>query len=68
MGFKTIKKIRKVIEMQEGKLELIAKKEIAYSDDLYKLIDFLNKNLKNKNIILGLSKNEDKAIITVYET
>jgi len=54
--------------MQEGKLELIAKKEIAYSDDLYKLIDFLNKNLKNKNIILGLSKNEDKAIITVYET
>jgi len=53
--------------MEEGKLELIAKKEIAYNDELYKLIDFLNKNLKNKNIILGISKNKDKAIISVYE-
>jgi len=53
--------------MNEGKLELIAKKEIAYNDELYKLIDFLNKSLKNKNVILGISKSDDKAIITVYE-
>ncbi|WP_422443743.1 YpmA family protein [Thermoanaerobacterium sp. DL9XJH110] len=59
--------MRKVINVSENKLELIAKKEINYSDDLYKLIDFLNKNLKNKRIILGISKNQDKAVISIYE-
>jgi len=54
--------------MEAGKLELIAKKEIDYNDELYKLIDFLNKNLKNKHIILGISKSKDKAIISIYET
>jgi len=56
------------MKMNDNKLELIAKKEIGYSDELYRLIDFLNKNLKNKNIILGISKCEDKATISIYET
>lgn len=54
--------------MKEDKLELLAKKEIHYTDDLYQLIDFFNKNLKNKNLIFGISKKEDKAIISIYET
>lgn len=54
--------------MEKCKLELIAKKEVAYYDDLYKLVDFLNKNLKDKNVIIGLSKNNDRAIISIYET
>ncbi|AEE91478.1 conserved protein of unknown function [Tepidanaerobacter acetatoxydans Re1] len=51
-----------------SKLELIAKKEITYNDELYKLVDFLNKNLKNKQIIIGISKKNNKAIISIYET
>lgn len=53
--------------MNKNKLELLAKREIAYSDDLYKLVDFLNKNLKDKGVIIGISKNADKAIISIYE-
>jgi uncharacterized FlaG/YvyC family protein len=56
------------MKMDAGKLELMAKKEIAYNDDLYKLVDFLNKNLKNKHVIFGISKSNDKAIISIYET
>lgn len=56
------------MEMDGGKLELVAKKEVIYNDELYKLIDFLNKTLKNKHIIFGISKSDNKAIISVYET
>lgn len=51
-----------------SKLELIAKTEMVYNEELYKLVDFLNKNLKNKQVIIGISKKDDKAIISVYET
>lgn len=53
--------------MQSNKLELLARKEISFNDDLYLLVDFLNKNLKQKGVIFGISKNEDKAIISIYE-
>jgi hypothetical protein len=58
---------RKVMKKM-SKLELIAKKEMVYNEELYKLVDFLNKNLKNKQVIIGISKKDDKAIISVYET
>ena len=35
--------------------------------ELYKIIDFLNKTLKHKNLIFGLSQEGKKMIITVYE-
>jgi len=54
--------------MKEGKLELIAKKELQYGDELYQLIDFLNKNLKNRDLIFGISKEGDKAVVSIYET
>lgn len=54
--------------MDTNKLEIIAKKEIIYNTELYKLVDFLNKNLKDKHIIIGISKNKDKATITIYES
>ncbi|GLI50213.1 hypothetical protein TSYNTROOL_02990 [Tepidanaerobacter syntrophicus] len=56
------------IKKEASKLELIAKKEVAYSDELYKVVDFLNKNLKNKKVIIGISKNGDMATISIYET
>jgi len=53
--------------MIEDKLELMAKKELLYNDELYKLVDFLNKNLKQKRIILGISKEGEKATVSIYE-
>jgi len=36
---------------------------------MYKVIDFLNKNLKDRKIMFGLTKNSDKnnLTITIYE-
>ncbi|MGI6188525.1 MAG: DUF4264 family protein [Caldicoprobacteraceae bacterium] len=36
--------------------------------DLYKIVDFLNKNLKDKELIFGLSKKDDENMrLTIYE-
>jgi hypothetical protein len=53
---------------KEDKLELKATLEVEDRLDNYKIIDFLNKNLKEKDVIFGLSKNKDKMIISIYET
>lgn len=52
-----------------GKLELIAFKSFSMYEDMYKVVDFLNKNLKDKRIMFGLSKNneENNLTITIYE-
>lgn len=41
------------------------------SEDLYRIIDFLNRNLKDKDVIFGMAKSEqhpDKVQITIYRT
>jgi hypothetical protein len=41
---------------------------IKNSPDLYKIVDFLNKNLKDRGLIFGLSKkDEDTMRISIYE-
>ena len=40
--------------------------KIKYQDDLYTLIDFLNRSLKENNVMFGLSKEDDLAVISVY--
>ena len=53
-----------------GKLELIAHKSFASSPELVYVIDFLNKSLKNKKVMFGLSKdkqNADHMVIKIYE-
>ncbi|GAE89045.1 YpmA family protein [Acetivibrio straminisolvens] len=52
----------------DDKLELKATVEVAPHLELYKVVDFLNKNLKDKNLIFGLSKKDNKMIISIYET
>ncbi len=54
---------------ESGKLELIAFKSFSMYEDMYKVIDFLNKNLKDKKIMFGLTKNneENNLTITIYE-
>lgn len=54
---------------KEGKLEIIATKTVKNYDELYVIIDFFNKNLKNHNVMFGLTKNtkNDTMTITIYE-
>ena len=55
-------------EKREPKLEIIANKSFGYYNDMYKVVDFLNKTLKEKNLIFGLTKKDEKMTITIYET
>ena len=54
----------------EPKLELIATKSFKEYDHMYKIVDYLNKSLKEKNIMFGLTKNNitKEMTITIYET
>jgi hypothetical protein len=53
-----------------GKLELISAKTFKSYDDMYKVVDFLNKTLKDKRVIFGLTKNikQGTMTISIYET
>ncbi|MFA6308169.1 MAG: YpmA family protein [Clostridia bacterium] len=56
----------------KDKLELKSTLKIEANPELYKIVDFLNKNLKDKNLIFGVNKgvnkDENKMIISIYET
>ena len=52
---------------RHGKLELIATQRVGVNGELYKVVDFLNKNLKDYGLMFGLRKKEDKMVISVYE-
>jgi hypothetical protein len=49
-------------------LKVIAHKEMDSNPELYKLVDFLNKNLKEKNVIFGLAMKDEKMTVTIYNT
>jgi hypothetical protein len=53
----------------KGKLELIAFKSFPNNPDLIYIIDFLNKSLKEKKIMFGLTKDKGKneMTINIYE-
>lgn len=53
--------------VQSGKIELIATQKVGWNGELYKVVDFLNKNLKGYKLMFGLSKKEDNMIISIYE-
>jgi len=52
---------------KEGKLELIATQKVKSNPELYKVVDFLNKNLKSYKLMFGLSKKGEEMIISLYE-
>ena len=55
------------MEQKTGKLELIATQRVQANPDLYKIIDFLNKNLKRYRLMFGLTKQDDTMTVTIYE-
>lgn len=56
-------------EQNKDKLEIIASKTFKPYDEMYKVVDYLNKNLKHKKVMFGLTRDtESQAVtITIYE-
>lgn len=52
-------------EEEKSKLELIAFKTFPAAPELIYIIDFLNKSLKDKKLMFGLSKDKEKNEMTV---
>lgn len=48
-------------------LTILASKEFEHYDDMYKVVDYLNKNLGDTNLIFGLSEENNNHIITIYK-
>ncbi|MFZ5632229.1 MAG: YpmA family protein [Bacillota bacterium] len=53
----------------QGKLELIATKSFSPYSEMYKVVDFLNKSLKDRKLMFGLTKDHEsgRMTITIYE-
>jgi hypothetical protein len=55
------------MEQKNGKIELIAIQKLKANPEMYKVVDFLNKNLKNFHLMFGLTKKEESMTISIYE-
>ena len=53
------------LEEDKGKLELIAHQSFKSNDELVRVVDFLNKTLKPKKIMFGITKEKDKEQMTI---
>ncbi|BAB05412.1 YpmA family protein [Halalkalibacterium halodurans] len=54
-----------------SKVELISTVKIDKSKDLYKIVDALNRTLKEDDLMFGLSldkKDEEKMVFSIYRT
>ncbi|MBC2581353.1 YpmA family protein [Clostridium sp. DJ247] len=51
----------------KDKLELIATKEFPLYEDMYKIVDFLNKNLGKYDIVFGITEHNGKNTINIYK-
>lgn len=54
-----------MLEEERGKLELIACRSFKANDELVRVIDFFNKNLKSKQVMFGISKDKENETMTI---
>ncbi|MBY0122618.1 YpmA family protein [Bacillus sp. S/N-304-OC-R1] len=55
----------------ESKIEVLSTVKIQMSPDLYKIVDALNRTLKEKDLMFGLAldrEDQNKAIFSIYRT
>ncbi len=55
----------------ESKIEILSTVKVQHSPDLYKIVDLLNRTLKEKDLMFGLAldnENQEKAVFTIYRT
>jgi hypothetical protein len=58
-------------EKMESKIEILSTINVEHSDDLYKIVDTLNRTLKRDNLMFGLAldeENKNQAVFTIYRT
>ncbi|WP_085523576.1 YpmA family protein [Tuberibacillus sp. Marseille-P3662] len=48
--------------------ELVSTVNIQRMDELYQIIDILNKTLKHQGYIFGLSQHEEQWVFRIYQT
>lgn len=58
-----------MVKPDPGKLELIASHSLGSNEELVRLVDFLNKSLKNRQLLFGITRDKDRKLMTinVYE-
>lgn len=62
---------RKQVRNMENKIETLSTVVVDYQSDLYKIVDVLNRTLKEKDLMFGLAldkQDENKAVFTIYRT
>lgn len=55
----------------ESKIEILSTIKIQHSQDLYKIVDLLNRTLKKSDLMFGLAldqEDQNTAIFTIYRT
>jgi hypothetical protein len=55
----------------ESKIEVLSTVKLQHSPDLYKIVDALNRTLKQQDLMFGLAldrEDQSKAIFTIYRT
>ncbi|MDA1475288.1 YpmA family protein [Bacillus sp. CLL-7-23] len=55
----------------DSKIEILSTVSVQHSEDLYKIVDLLNRTLKRNDLMFGLALNEEdqkKATFTIYRT
>lgn len=55
----------------ESKIEVLSTVKIKQSPDLYKIVDALNRTLKERDLMFGLAldkEDNNKVVFTIYRT
>lgn len=55
----------------ESKIEVLSTVKLQHSPDLYKIVNALNRTLKQQDLMFGLAldkEDQSKAIFTIYRT
>jgi hypothetical protein len=55
----------------ESKIEVLSTVKLQHSPELYKIVDALNRTLKQKDLMFGLAldqEDQSQAIFTIYRT
>ncbi len=57
--------------LMDSKMEVLSTVKIRYTADLYKIVDALNRSLKENDLMFGLAldkEDQNKAVFTIYRT
>lgn len=59
------------VSLMESKIEVLSTVTIQKTPDLYKIVDSLNRTLKDRDLMFGLAldqEDQEKAVFTIYRT